>query len=139
LTNLPVSRHRSLPGRAPISSVVDGGSRLRAELTKENPADLIARVPGPDPGTVQVTFIVEPIRRGSGQRLAVVGEFNEWDPTRHPLVPGGDGRWRAGVVLDAGRRYEFRYLSDTGQWFDEPDADDWADNGAGQHNSIVQV
>ena len=41
--------------------------------------------------------------------VAVVGDFNEWDPGAHPLKPAGGGLWSAFVRgAKAGARYKFR-------------------------------
>jgi 1,4-alpha-glucan branching enzyme len=72
--------------------------------------------------------------------VSVVGSFNGWDPLVHPLVTNDRGfRWVT-VELPPGR-YEFRYLSDGGEFFDE-DENDLAEtetNGIGGTHSVFTV
>jgi hypothetical protein len=71
--------------------------------------------PGQD-GTVRVTFAL-PADEPDGA-VSVVGNFNDWDPFAHPLVP-------------VGSTLHFRYLAEGGRWFDDeslsvPDGQDVA-------------
>jgi len=65
---------------------------------------------------VQVTFSL-PVN-GSPAPVGVAGEFNGWDPSANPMRRRGD-RQSVSVVLDAGRRYAFRYRDRNGGWFDD--------------------
>jgi 1,4-alpha-glucan branching enzyme len=69
--------------------------------------------------------------------LSVVGDFNQWDPTAHPLQRCSDGTYEATVILEAGHRYAFRYLGSDGQWFNDGFADAFEPNAFGADNSIV--
>jgi hypothetical protein len=88
---------------------------------------------------VLVTFVVEPRRAHLSGAIAVVGDFNGWDPTADVFSPGADGRWRATAVLPAGHRHCFRYLAENGDWFDEPDADDWRPDAQGRVNCVLDL
>lgn len=86
---------------------------------------------------VKVTFTVaEDGMEGRG--LAVVGDFNDWDPTATPLPPGGDVR-TATIILPAGGRYAFRYLAEGGRWFNDEAADAYQPNGFGGYDGIVDL
>ncbi|MCW2914995.1 MAG: glycoside hydrolase family 13 domain protein [Actinomycetia bacterium] len=71
-------------------------------------------------GTVKVTFSL-PVDEPVGA-VSVVGDFNQWDPYAHPLIPEGESR-RATVGVRRGGLYVFRYLGRAGQWFDDESAD----------------
>jgi 1,4-alpha-glucan branching enzyme len=66
---------------------------------------------------VKVTFVLPQ----DDPRLpaSVVGDFNDWDPHAHPFRKRSNRTWSVAVTLPAGSRYEFRYLGDSGAWFDE--------------------
>lgn len=98
---------------------------------------MIVRADGPDPFTVWIGFVV-PAETGRDV-VAVVGDFNDWDPTRHPFVMGADRQMHVGVELPRGRRYAFRYLAQDGQWFDEPEADDYTVDNAGHRNCVLDL
>jgi 1,4-alpha-glucan branching enzyme len=73
-------------------------------------------------------------------RISVVGEFNDWDTTATPMNHRRpDAEWSAAVVLDAGRRYRFRYLLDGRQWLNDWYADDHEDNVCGLLDSVVDL
>jgi hypothetical protein len=72
-----------------------------------------------------------------GQRVAVVGDFNDWDPSATPMERQ-DGVHTATMVLAPGR-YRFRYLAEGGQWFNDHAADDYADNDHGGQDSVLDL
>jgi hypothetical protein len=90
-------------------------------------------------GTDQVcaTFVV-PDGHLYGHVVAVVGDFNGWDPGANLMREQDDGRM-ATVTVQAGRRYAFRYLSDAGVWFNDADADAYEPNDFGVDNSILDL
>ncbi len=69
--------------------------------------------------------------------IAVVGEFNDWDPSAHRLARDPDGVWRLTLLLDGHRRFQFRYLVDGAHWANEPFADGLVPSRSGGYNSIV--
>jgi hypothetical protein len=81
---------------------------------------------------VEVTFIL-PLTEYPGP-VSVVGDFNNWEPYAHPLIPHDEETRAVRVTLDAGQRSSFRYLAHGGHWFDEQDAD-----GHDGRNSFVIV
>jgi 1,4-alpha-glucan branching enzyme len=87
-------------------------------------------------GQMKVTFAVP--ADGAGDRVSVVGDFNDWDPIATPLVRRR-GMLRASVVVDAGHRYAFRYLADGGRWFNDDEADDYRDNDFGGSDSVLDL
>ena len=50
----------------------------------------------------------------NAQQVAVVGEFNEWNPMAHLLTQEGNGYW-AGLVPTAKVGQEYRYLLKNGE------------------------
>ncbi|NLA29089.1 MAG: hypothetical protein GX875_05470 [Propionibacterium sp.] len=55
--------------------------------------------------------------------VSVVGDFNEWQPFRHPMIERPDGTLSTTVLFSQGTTVRFRYLGRDGFWFDDPDAD----------------
>jgi 1,4-alpha-glucan branching enzyme len=68
---------------------------------------------------------------------SVVGEFNDWDATRHPMRQEGDGVWQATVQLAPGE-YEFRYLVNGGEWLNEEQAE-LRPNPYGSENGVLRL
>jgi 1,4-alpha-glucan branching enzyme len=92
--------------------------------------------PAKGDGQVKVTFALA--ADGTDEPVSVVGDFNDWDPVATPLVRRRQ-TLRASVVLDAGRRYAFRYLGDGGRWFNDDEADDYQGNQFGGSDSVVDL
>ncbi len=63
---------------------------------------------------VQVTFTL-PESLWADQ-IHLVGDFNNWNRTSHPLGRDRQGRWTLTVDLERGRAYQFRYLCDGHKW-----------------------
>ena len=78
---------------------------------------------GPDPHTVHLA-----------------GSFNEWSITTHPMMRGGDGRWRIEVDLPDGTHH-YKFVINSERWVNDPrsDAELEAPDGHGGVNSAVRV
>ncbi|HUP69279.1 MAG TPA: isoamylase early set domain-containing protein [Acidimicrobiales bacterium] len=85
---------------------------------------------------VKVTFAL-PEDTVAG-RAAVVGDFNDWDPTATPLRKKGDQRV-ATVTVPAGSRYAFRYVTEDGRWFNDDTAYGYEANGFGGDNAVIDL
>jgi 1,4-alpha-glucan branching enzyme len=68
-----------------------------------------------------------------------VGEFNDWNETARPMRKQKDGSYSITQDLSVGRPYQFRYLTDAGEWINDDAADDYAGNEFGVDNSVVKV
>ncbi len=85
---------------------------------------------------VKVTFAIP--ADGTDERVSVVGDFNDWDPVATPLARRAE-TLRASILLDADRRYAFRYLAEGGRWFNDDEADDYQENDFGGSDSVVDL
>ena len=83
---------------------------------------------------VKVTFSLPT----TDEKVAVAGDFNDWDPTATRMRKRGDTR-SASVTLDAGRSYAFRYIDEHGRWFNDDHADRFEGNGLGETNGIIDL
>ena len=70
-------------------------------------------------------------------QIHLVGDFNDWNPTSHPLHHHRDGSWSITIDLKPGQEYQFRYLVNGEQWVNDCRADDYVANSHGSHNSVV--
>ena len=71
--------------------------------------------------------------------VSVVGDFNDWNPTTHPMKKRSNGTRSVSVELPAGATYRFKYVSEDGQWFCEPHADGEEWNEFATTNSLLHV
>ena len=86
---------------------------------------------------VKVTF-VQPYD-GTQAKIAVVGDFNNWDPKANPLIKRTNGTASASITLDPHQRLRFRYFSADGKWFNDEAADAYEPGEHGDDNSVVIV
>jgi 1,4-alpha-glucan branching enzyme len=70
-------------------------------------------------------------------QVNLVGDFNSWNRTSHPLQQDKDGKWTITLDLEPGRTYEFRYLADGTEWANDNQADGTVPNPYGASNSLV--
>lgn len=67
----------------------------------------------------KVTFVL-PFDDPIGE-VCVVGDFNDWQPDTHRLTRSTYGTRAVTVALPLDQRYTFRYLTEGGHWFNDPD------------------
>lgn len=82
---------------------------------------------------VKVTFVLP----DGSPKASVVGDFNDWNPEANPLIRRSNHTYSTAVELDEGRRYEFRYRLENGEWWNEEDADAQVQNEFGETNSVI--
>ena len=93
----------------------------------------------------------EPTKRGDQVRVtfalpdgavtgpvAVVGDFNGWNPGANPMKHKGDTRV-VSIMLNAGRKYRFRYLTEDGRWLNDPNAHAVERNNFGDEDSVIDL
>lgn len=90
--------------------------------------------PAVTPGTTAVRFELAAPDAG---RVALVGDFNDWDPTGTPLHETGDGHWVLDVPLPPGR-YHYTFVVDGRQWVADP-SEPAALDDFGTPTSVVTV
>jgi hypothetical protein len=88
------------------------------------------------PEVVLVTFRL-PATVGAG-RVNLVGEFNDWSPTRTPMT-SSDGWFWVEVPLRPGQSYRYRYLLDGERWENDWAADAYLPNEFGTDDSVIVV
>lgn len=91
----------------------------------------------PTGSRAKVTFAL-PLCDTTGS-VSVVGDFNDWDPSVHPMKKRSNGTRSVSVELPAGATYRFKYVSADGHWFCDPAADGEEWNEFATTNSLLQV
>jgi 1,4-alpha-glucan branching enzyme len=75
----------------------------------------------------------------ASSRVAVVGDFNDWDPAATPLRPAGDdGTWVVELRLKPGR-YHYTFLIDGRRWEGDPSEPPAAESDFGAPVSVLTV
>ena len=71
--------------------------------------------------------------------IAVVGDFNDWDPTRNLLTDeNNDGIWTVTLKLEPGR-YEYMFILDGQKWVPDPSAYRYVSDGFGNKNAVLEI
>jgi 1,4-alpha-glucan branching enzyme len=84
----------------------------------------------------RVTFKVKP---EDAVEVAVLGDFNEWNPGANPLKRRKDGTFSTTLSLKAGNDYRFRYLLDGKRWENDQEADGQVVNRFGSRDCVLSV
>lgn len=85
----------------------------------------------------RVTFDLPPEVHASA--AALCGQFNDWNPSAHPMDLRRDGRFSTTISLPAGETYRFRYLLDGERWENDWAADGYVSNPFGEEDSLVRL
>lgn len=97
---------------------------------------MIKRADGAE-GKVKVSFVL-PYEEGQ-PTVAVVGDFNNWDPAKGKLIKRRNGTCSTAIELEAGKTYRFRYYSADGVWFNESEADGYEASEHGSENCLLNL
>lgn len=82
----------------------------------------------------EVTF--EYAKNGA-QKVALVGDFNDWQPVAMKKAKKRGSPFRVKVRLPKDGQYQFRYLIDKDVWVNDEAADDYCANEFGESNGVV--
>lgn len=82
----------------------------------------------------KVTFSIS---LSDAEEVILMGDFNAWNPKKHPMKKDGNGVWNKAVILPPGT-YEYKFLVD-GQWKEDPQNEYTCLNCFGSYNSVVNL
>ena len=82
----------------------------------------------------KVTFSLE---NAEATEVFLTGDFNNWQPEKHPMQKNKKGTWKKQVMLSPGN-YEYKFLVD-GQWKEDPRNAQLHPNCFGTYNNIINV
>ena len=71
-------------------------------------------------------------------RVAIAGDFNEWNSQRDTLASAGDGSWTITLRLSRGN-YQYQYIIDNTTWVPDPDNPIRINDGFGGYNSGMEL
>ena len=77
------------------------------------------------------------LRAPPSARVALIGDFNDWDASRNPLRQGQD-EWTATVRLKPGR-YRYSFVVDGSRWVADPHGPAVNDDDFGTPTSVITV
>ncbi len=85
----------------------------------------------------RVTFDLPP--GVNAEAASLCGEFNDWNPSAHPMGHRKDGRFSTTISLQVGETYRFRYLLDGERWENDWGADGYRPNPFGDEDSLIKL
>jgi len=87
----------------------------------------------------KVSFRLAGDHVNGADKIAVVGDFNDWDPAVHPMRKLKRGGFSLTVDLETGSEYLFRYLVDGNVWENDGEADRYQPTPYGDGDNCVLV
>lgn len=122
---------------------VGAGAATTPKSTPATPAATPSASPGATPSAtpaaaaIDVTFQYQPVI-GGARDIFLAGSFNNWSADGARLSDAdGDGTFEVTLPLAPGR-YEYKFVVQ-GTWMTDDNAAEFADDGFGGKNSVVQV
>jgi Glycogen recognition site of AMP-activated protein kinase len=88
--------------------------------------------------SVELRSVEFVLRTTADSAVAVVGDFNDWDPHATPLRSGSDSLWSVVVPLRPGR-YRYTFVVDGTQWRRDPSAPRALEDDFGTPTSVITV
>jgi serine protease AprX len=73
------------------------------------------------------------------ERVALAGDFNNWNGNHTRFVRTADGLWRAEIDSPPPGRYHYKFVIDGEQWMDDPSNGLKAPDNYGGFNSVLNV
>jgi len=87
----------------------------------------------------RVTFRLPKDAAPQARRVAVVGDFNDWDEESNLMKRLKNGDFALTLELETGKEYKFKYLIDGHRWENDWNADKYHKNIHGTEDSVVVV
>ncbi|MBN1523034.1 MAG: isoamylase early set domain-containing protein [Spirochaetales bacterium] len=90
-----------------------------------------------EPGKITIHLVYEAPQAHS---VAVVGDWNDWDPNAHQLAdPDRDGVWEIKLELTKNNEYRYQFYIDGDKWVPDPKSNLQVDDGFGGKNSVLGI
>ena len=134
------TEHLSIKGQTPKRVVVQGKFRQSA-----SPIQSIDKQGGFKKkytefhASCMVTFRLPKAAVGSAKKVAIAGDFNNWDVEASPMKRLRNGDFTITLELLPKTEYKFRYLIDSIHWENDWYADKYVPNPYGGDDSVVIV
>ncbi len=88
----------------------------------------------------QVTFCLPADVAAGAAKVAIAGDFNNWNPATHLMKKKKNGDYVIKLDLEPAREYQFRYVIDETRWENDRNADRYVLSPYGDsENSVVMV
>lgn len=85
----------------------------------------------------KVKFLLSADVVGKAKKVAVVGDFNNWDDTANPMRKQKSGLFASTINLNVGTSYQFRYVINGTTWLNDDMADEFVPSLISQESNSV--
>ncbi len=85
----------------------------------------------------KVSFKLSKEQALNASGVAIVGDFNNWDPSIDVMKALKDGSFSHAIEMANEAEYHFRYVADQTNWFNEEEADKQIASAFGSINSVI--
>ena len=118
---------------------IDAADSQVAEAPAQSPVFTPVANVADEPAEAALVGVPFIITLPSAKAVSIVGDFNDWDPSKTPLTRVGDnGVWSVRLLLPPGR-HRYQFVMDGATWMSDPAATQAEDDGFGTANSVVIV
>jgi hypothetical protein len=115
------------------------GWRMRGESVRlANAERVIPTVVGTNTYPASLRPVQFMLVAPSANRVALVGEFNDWDPAATPMLREPGGAWHVALPLNTGR-HVYAFVVDGTAWVADPQAPLAPERWFGTRNSVLLV
>jgi hypothetical protein len=90
------------------------------------------------PHQEKIYFVRFAIRDPHAKRVAVAGDFNQWNPAALDPAPDKKGLFTVELPLTEGS-YSYAFVVDGKRWIADASADKVVDDGFGKRNSVINL
>lgn len=91
----------------------------------------------PEKGICRVAFTLPELDANHIKKVAIVGDFNSWNPDVNLMKKDKNGLYKGTIELPLGKLYQFRYLIDDKHWVNEWDADAYSPSPYGNEYNMI--
>lgn len=81
--------------------------------------------------------VIFSLEANNATEVILMGDFNSWNPKKHPMKRDENGVWEKVVIIPPGK-YEYKFLVD-GRWKEDPQNDQRCFNCYGTYNNLLNV
>lgn len=87
----------------------------------------------------KITFELSAKKVAGAKTVALLGSFNGWNATTHPLAKQKNGNFATSIEVAVGHRYEFRYLIDGHHWLNDEEGDAYVSSRVSFEDNFVVI
>lgn len=131
-TSVPLD---GIPRKQQGHGVVNGGAAV-AQALRVHQHKLRKSQHSPTLGNETITFA---LCHATAQQVSVVGSFNDWSPTSHPMTQVAPGAWQLTNVLPPKGSYRYKFLIDQSTWMHDPENAEMQEDGYSGWSSMLNI